>query len=64
VLLRRAAHLDPGFDSDVLATMIGSLTRFDDDEIPIASADVAALRDFFRRWQIRLRGVAVGKDRD
>jgi hypothetical protein len=36
--------------------MIGSLSRFNDDEIPIAPCDAAAaLRDFFRHWQLRLQ---------
>jgi hypothetical protein len=55
LLLHRAMQIDPGFDPAVLATMIGSLSRFDDDEIPIAPCDVAVLRDFFRRWQLRLQ---------
>jgi len=63
LLLHRAMQIDPGFDPAVLTTMIGSLNRFDDDEIPIAPCDVAALRDFFRRWQLRLQsGHAADSD--
>lgn len=34
VLIHRAAEVDAGFDPVVLATMLGSLSRFRDDEIP------------------------------
>ena len=63
LLLHRAMQIDPGFDPAVLTTMIESLNRFNDDEIPMAPCDVAALRDFFRRWQLRLQsGHAADSD--
>ncbi len=56
LLVNRAAQIDAGFDEAVLATMIGSLGRFTDDDIPIDADTVADLRAFFDRWQHRLRG--------
>lgn len=55
LLAHRAAQIDPGFDPAALASMIGSLNRFTDEELPISSGEVAALRDFFYRWQRRLK---------
>jgi hypothetical protein len=54
LLLQRAAEIDPGFDLEVFATMLGSLDRFTDAELPVGDADVAALREFFRRWRAQL----------
>jgi hypothetical protein len=34
VLLARAARIDAGFDTTVLASMLATLDRFTDDEIP------------------------------
>jgi hypothetical protein len=39
----------PGFDQRVLADMMGTLDRFD-DETPERSADVTAARAFFATW--------------
>ncbi|MDQ4039926.1 MAG: nucleotidyl transferase AbiEii/AbiGii toxin family protein [Actinomycetota bacterium] len=36
LLLRRAAEIDTGFSTTVFAIMLGSLSRFTDDEIPMA----------------------------
>jgi Nucleotidyl transferase AbiEii toxin, Type IV TA system len=55
VLLDRAAQVDPGFDPGVLTTMIGSLDRFTDAEIPVDAEVVADLREFFNQWQDQLR---------
>ena len=49
-LLQRAHEVDPGFDRVVLAEMMGTLDRFVDDELPIGSADVTAVRTFFAEW--------------
>lgn len=54
LLLRRAAEIDTGFDRAVFATMLRTLGRFTDDEIPIDSSSVATLRSFFSRWLIQL----------
>lgn len=62
LLLHRAAQIDPGFDPAVLATMIGSLSRFSDDEIPIAPLEVPTLRDFFCRWRLRLQSGHTATD--
>jgi len=48
VLLARAAQIDAGFDTKVLADMIATLDRFTDDEIPVpgllvGSQDIAVL---------------------
>jgi len=50
--------LDPGFDRAVLAEMMHTLDRFVDDELPIDSADVAAVRTFFADWAQGLIGQA------
>lgn len=50
VLLERAAEVDLGFNSAVLATMLRSLDRFSDDELPIETADVDAIRSYFQDW--------------
>jgi hypothetical protein len=54
VLLERAAEVDLGFDHAVLATMLRSLDRFSDDELPVKSADVDAVRSYFRAWAAEL----------
>lgn len=50
VLLQRAAEVDLGFDHAVLATMLRSLDRFNDDEPSVEPADVDAVRSYFRDW--------------
>ncbi len=52
--LSRAAEIDLGFDPAVLAQMLGSLSRFRDDEVPVEPADTDALRCFFSRWRKEL----------
>jgi Nucleotidyl transferase AbiEii toxin, Type IV TA system len=47
LLVARAAEVDMGFDTDVFAQMLGTLSRFDDDELPIADDQVPALKAFF-----------------
>jgi hypothetical protein len=49
-LLERAREVDLGFDNGVLATMLRSLDRFSDDELPVKAADVEAIRSYFRGW--------------
>lgn len=54
-LLTRAARIDAGFDSDVLARMISTLDRFTDDEIPVPDGSSAAdLRAFYATWRSEL----------
>ncbi|MFP5021860.1 nucleotidyl transferase AbiEii/AbiGii toxin family protein [Pseudonocardia phyllosphaerae] len=53
-MLDHAVRIDPGLDRSVLAAMIGSLQRFEDDEIPIDGKLVAELRGFFRRHREEL----------
>lgn len=50
LLLEQAARTDRGFDQRVLAEMIRTLDRFDDDEIPVAAHEAERLRGFFRQW--------------
>lgn len=54
-LIATAADLDDGFDLDVFASMLDSLTRFTDTDIPVAATDVADLRGFFASWATELR---------
>jgi hypothetical protein len=54
VLLARAARIDAGFDSRVLADMIATLDRFTDDEIPVPTDSVAELRAFYATWRSEL----------
>jgi Nucleotidyl transferase AbiEii toxin, Type IV TA system len=55
-LLELAAAVDAGFDIGVLATMLDSLTRFSDQEIPVpVDTDIGAMREFFRTWSEQLR---------
>ena len=54
LIVEHAANIDAGFDRKILATMLGSLTRFDDSDIPVALDAVAELRRFFHDWQQQL----------
>jgi hypothetical protein len=55
-LLELASAVDTGFDRGVLATMLDSLARFADDEIPVeADVDVRVVREFFRHWSAQLQ---------
>jgi len=56
LLERRAAEVDLGFDRVVLATMMRTLSRFTDSEIPADAEDVPALRAFFAAWADDLDG--------
>lgn len=56
-LLESAAAVDPGFDPNVLATMIrGRLARVDDIDLPTSVPQ--ALRDFYAQWLIELSASA------
>ncbi len=56
VMLARAAQIDAGFDSKVLADMITTLDRFADDEIPVTDGSSAAeLRAFYAAWRSELK---------
>jgi hypothetical protein len=54
-LIDEAQALDAGFDLDVLAQMIGTIDRFDDDEIPLAAELRPLARTFFAAWAVELR---------
>lgn len=53
-LIEQAQALDAGFDLDVLAQMMGTLSRFDDHEIPLEVDTVPLLREFFTNWAAEL----------
>lgn len=55
ILLEQASQIDLGFDPAVLATMMSTLDRFTDDEIPIDNEATADLREFFRQWRQELQ---------
>ncbi len=50
LLLARAAELDVGFDTTIFASMLRTVARFTDDDIPIPADEVPALREFFALW--------------
>ena len=50
VLLDRAAEIDRGFDTGVLAVMMRTLDRFADAEIPTDEVSAEELRAFFAAW--------------
>jgi Nucleotidyl transferase AbiEii toxin, Type IV TA system len=55
VLLARAAQIDAGFDTIVLAEMIATLNRLADSEIPLPDGSSATeLRAFYATWQSQL----------
>jgi hypothetical protein len=55
MLLARAAQIDAGFDTAVLAEMLTTLNRFTDDEIPLPDDTPAAkVRAFYTAWQSEL----------
>ncbi|WP_244927925.1 nucleotidyl transferase AbiEii/AbiGii toxin family protein [Nocardioides sp. W7] len=54
-LIEEAQTLDAGFDLEVLAQMIGTLDRFDDDEIPLDQHRRPLARTFFAEWANELR---------
>lgn len=53
-LVAEARELDPGFTEAVLAQMLRTMSRFDDDEIPLPKSDLDDARSFFARWADRL----------
>lgn len=58
-LVERARSLDAGFDLEVLAQMVRSIDRFDDQEIPLAADQIPKLRTFFADW---VRELSAGPD--
>jgi len=55
LLLARAAEVDIGFDLHVFSDMLGRLSRFSDEELPIDAGQVEALHRFFIEWAAELR---------
>ncbi len=61
VLLARAAQIDAGFDTKILADMIVTLDRFTDDEIPMpGGVSVSELRTFYAAWRSELMTHGTG----
>ena len=61
VLLARAAQIDSGFDIGILASMIATLDRFADDQIPVPEgSSVAELRAFYAEWRSELMKLTEG----
>lgn len=54
-LLEQARTIDTGLDLEVLAQMIDTLSRFDDDELPLAPESRQPARTFFAHWARELR---------
>ena len=54
LMLARAGEVEQGLDRLVLASMIRSISRFSDDELPINPGEVSELRTFFARWADQL----------
>lgn len=46
--------MNAGFDLQVLAQMMRTLTRFSDEEIPLPSRMIAVAREFFGAWSEEL----------
>jgi hypothetical protein len=61
--LDRAAEIDAGLDFAVLASMMRSLARFADDDIPMDRVDAATVREFFRSWADDVESDAVAPSR-
>lgn len=53
-LLEQARALDAGFDLSVLAQMLRTITRFEDDEIPLSKKELPSAFEFFRAWASEL----------
>lgn len=49
-LIATAARIDDGFDTTVLAQMMGALDRYDNEQIEDFGIDPGAMRERFRRW--------------
>lgn len=54
-LMEHATSLDAGFDPRVLAQMMRTIERFDDNEIPLATDDRPLARVFFTSWASECR---------
>ncbi|MGL5866783.1 MAG: hypothetical protein ACRCYX_13110 [Dermatophilaceae bacterium] len=60
-LLEMAADVDPGLDLGVLADMVDTIARYDDDALALGpNADPTAVRGFFIRWSDELRELTNG----
>ncbi|GAA4728406.1 hypothetical protein GCM10023350_09380 [Nocardioides endophyticus] len=58
-LIAEAQALDAGFDLAVLAQMMGTMDRFDDDEIPLADDLRPLARAFFAEWASEIRNASI-----
>lgn len=53
-LLQLAQERDSGFDSRVLADMLGALDRISDSRLPVEPDHVDRLREFYARWRSQM----------
>ena len=54
VLMQRAGEVDLGFDREILSTMMLTIERFNDDELPLPAQMAVEVRQFFRDWASEL----------
>jgi hypothetical protein len=57
LILDRATEVDLGIEPGMLATMMRTLSRFTDDELPVEVSRVASIREFFRSWAEELDSI-------
>ncbi len=53
-MLSEARNIDAGLSAAYLAAQLSTLGRFTDNELPISSSEVPALRAFFSSWRSKL----------
>ena len=54
LILARAAEIEGSVDRSSLAQMMATISRFSDEDLPIAQDRVLQLREFFERWASEL----------
>lgn len=57
LILDRATEVDLGIEPGMLATMMKTLSRFTDVELPVEVSRVVAMREFFRSWAEELDSI-------
>ena len=54
LILARAAEIEGSIEWSSLAEMMGAISRFSDEDLPIEQGRVLQLREFFERWASEL----------
>ena len=54
LILARAAEIEGSVDRSALAQMMATISRFSDEDLPIAQDRILQLREFFERWASEL----------